>query len=315
MSDLEKRIIGDWVDIKNSLKDSFTLWDYFKKTDLSLEHAISNIKLSVEEGVLEYKKSWMIKVFRFLDEAKFKTFDFEDIAEHKRTMDEILFIVLIQRLVSIGTIRINKGDGGSAILSADDIEINTILKDILGRIKDDPELKKNLAVKNILVQFSIYHNERETMKKLSPNIKAGSRSSSSFYENFKTTFDRIFANIRKHYRTFLEEEAKKDKKLSLLALFPLDKLASVIFNQAKELTRIYSTFRFVLTEKYKPREVLVHLSARKDPSMKLFENEKQVYETFSKEYNPENPGPVYSEIITGLTREIAGILEKFLNNT
>jgi hypothetical protein len=311
MSDLEKQIIGDWVDIKNSLKDVYALFDYFKNTYADIDAMLRDLRMSVDEGVLEYKKSSLIKFFRFLDDAKFKSFDLEAVADKKKFLDELLFLVLLQRLICIGNIRLSRGSGGDASVDADDIEINTILKDTLARIKDDPELKKNLSLKNILVQFSIYHNEQETMKKLSPNIKAGSRSESSFNDNFKATFDRIFANIRKHYKAFLEEEANREKKENVLALLPLDKLGPQLFAQAKELTKLYSTMRFVLSEKYKSREILVHLSKRKDAVLKLVEEERVFFRSFAEKQNPGNPKAVFLEAVNALTREICVVLEKY----
>ena len=96
------------------------------------------------------------------------------------------------------------------------------------------------------------------MKKLVETMK--NRASSSFYENFKITFTKIFASIRKNYAVILKEDVAKMKKKNILLLAPVKEVGPTLFRQAKDIAKISTCFGFAQTEKYKIREILLEES-------------------------------------------------------
>ena len=227
---IEKKIIGRWVDIRNNSSNFYKLIDYFDFKQTRYLNIIRNLEFSVEEGIIEYKQASLLPVFRLLEDLKYRAVTIAELKIQKENLDELLFIVLLQRLFTSGSLKITDAAKTGGI-SVESIEIRTILKDILSRIKENPDTRNHPAVKNILVQFTIYKNEKETMKKLADNIK--DRASSSFYENFKITFTNIFASIRKNYAVILKEDAAKIKRRNILLLVPIKQAGPVLFRQAK----------------------------------------------------------------------------------
>lgn len=274
MENLEKKIIGDWIDVREESKDLYSLYDLFKIPITLLGLEVKKLDSSSELGIIEYKKSVLNTIFRTLANVKYKSLNLEIIAKLEKAAELLLFVDLIQKLIASGALKLDDEKVETRV-SANDIEINHILKDILGRVKKNPALSKRLEVKNILVQFTIYKNERETLSKLAQTMK---HKSPAFIQNVKTTFERIYASIRKNYEVLLKEDTGTIVKENVLKTVRGKKLSGILFNQAKEFTRILSTLKFVLTEKYKTREILMELYKTKTKIFEFLESEHKLYE-------------------------------------
>lgn len=307
--DIEKKIIGRWVDIRNNSSNFYKLIDYFDFKQTRYLNIIRNLELSVEQGIIEYKQTSLLPVFRLLEDLKYRAVTIADLKIQKENLDELLFVVLIQRLFTSGSLKITDTINAEGI-PVDSIEIRTILRDILNRIKENPDARNNPAVKNILVQFAIYKNEKETMKKLADNIK--DRASSSFYENFKITFANIFASIRKNYAVILKEDAAKIKRRNILLLVPIKQAGPVLFRQAKEISKISTSFRFAQTEKYKIREILLPVLRAKDSILSRINAEFHLYTEWGKGLQESMPGQNADQISLRFNREIIQALKKYM---
>jgi hypothetical protein len=66
MSDLEKRISGDWIDIKATLNDPFGIQDLLKLSLTELKTAAERLRFSVEQGIIEFKRSVLSPVLSVL---------------------------------------------------------------------------------------------------------------------------------------------------------------------------------------------------------------------------------------------------------
>jgi len=271
MRELEKKITGDWADIKQAALNLHTLQEYFKLTNEELKTQYNRLKYSVEQGIIEYKRAILTPIFNILQDMKFRSIGFDVLKTHKRNLDAAIFVILIQRLFSSGILSLRRLKPEDKENQKDQ-EIKLIIADILARIKKNPELSKNPAVKMILTQVAIYQKELGTMKKLSPNIK-NKKKAESFYKNFRETFKKIFESIHKNYQDLLLEETKKkhrDAKENILLHVSLKELVPFFTRQAREFARLMSTFAFTFKERYKTREILMHIYNRKEQILKKF---------------------------------------------
>ena len=304
MKEIEKQIIGKWVDIKERARDIYALTEYFALPAAELEPELTKLASSVEEGIIEYKRTAMNLLFRSLENIKYKSLNMEVFEDLIRLLKLLIYFVLIQRLIAAGIVHLEKQKPGDNI-SADNIEINLILKDILARVKENPDFSKHTAVKNILVQFTIYKNERKTMEKLSPNVKD---KSGAFYQNFKLTFQKIFASIRRNYEQILKEDAARFVKYNILTEIGDKQLTGLLFQQIRELSRILAILEYVYTEKYKIREILIRLYNSRLDIFKLIDAELKFYQRFCN--TTGKPAKQVIEICNSFSREIVNVVRK-----
>jgi hypothetical protein len=308
MSELEKKIIGDWVDVRESSKHLYMVAEHFKLSKEEIVSIIRNLEIANEFGIVEYKKACLTEFFRALEDIRYKSVGLDKLSNNKDRIRHLVYVTLIQRLITSGTVSLSVKAGAEANLSADNIEITLILRDVLQRIKENPELKKNIAMKNILVQFAVYTREKETLDKL----KSTAKNTSSFYKNFKETFERIYASIRKNYATILKEEASQFTRKEILSLVDLSKVSTLLHNEAKLFSRINTTIDFVQTDKFKVREILVGLLDDKKDFFSAIENEMKLYEDLGKTAETGNPSKAGISISNSFRNEVIIQLEKQL---
>ncbi|MBN2737190.1 MAG: hypothetical protein JXR70_09435 [Spirochaetales bacterium] len=275
MNALDKQIIGDWVDLREASRNFFSLIEFFKPGKSGLKKIILELENSIENGILEYKNIMLRPFFRLLEETKYKNVQISDIKNLGVQIKELLFVNQVQRLFTTGVISISQNKSFEHHLSAENIEINSILKDVLGRIKINPGLKSHVAIKNILVQISVYKREKALLEELT--AKKGNKNQ-NFIDNFRKTFESIFKSIRKNYESLLKEEAAQFVHKNPLSLINIEKISHILFNQAKEFSAIISTLEFVLQEKYKIRAILLNLTKTQDTLKRLIQNEMKIYE-------------------------------------
>jgi hypothetical protein len=273
---LSKRITGDWVEIGQAGLSLNGLAEYFDFPAAALASLSKRLSGSVMQGIVEFKESVLQPLFQVLEDMKFKTLGFEELARQKDEVGLLVFVTLIQRLFASGGVKPQE-DGEGPAAAADSAvrgDLKAILADVMARVRQEPSLKNNTAVKLILTQLAIYQREREVMEKLKPNIK-GKEKAASFRRNFSNTFQKISLNIQKYYREFLEAErlgARTERRTSL-GRFSLRELMGLFTKQAREFARVRSTLAFALEQKYKVREICVHLYNEKKGFFALIEQE------------------------------------------
>ncbi len=229
MIDLDRRISGDWIALKEKLNDPHALLDAFGITAAELRAECERLRLSVESGIVEYKRSRLAPVLSGLETARFRTLAIDEITGHERDLTLLLLTVLVQRLLATGQVATSKPPEAKPDFGVDGMQVNVILSDVNSRIKTDPALRANPAVKNILVQVQLYKRENEKMRELLPTIKHEMRA--AFLGNFAQTFNGITESIRRNYATLLAEEAEAEKSAHpafSLALVPLKAIAPLL---------------------------------------------------------------------------------------
>ena len=284
MQDLERRISGDWIDLREAGKDQYTLIEFLGLSSQDLERLAEELRRAVEEGLIEYKDMILRRTFITLEAVQFQSVRFEELQAREQPLKDLVFIILLQRLICIGVIPLPKSKEGSS-LSPEELDVNAVLAEVRNRIKRDPNFQKHLAVKNIFVQVALYQKEKKKMEDLLPMIQP--EKMDVFRANFGATFQRILDSIKKNYLDILKEEEsrllEKEKKQDLLYQVPLRDLAPFLRNQAEHVCRICSTLAYAREDKYKTRGVLVGLFKQKEEYFRRIESEQRVYRSLCAE--------------------------------
>jgi hypothetical protein len=285
MAELEKRIKGDWFDLREASQDFNALKSYFRISEENLKTHIGKLKLSVEEGIVEYKRSTLSPLFRVLENTKYRSLGVDILESQIRFVHVLLYITLIQRLFAEGTLRFFKRKKREEEIAPDDLNFKNILEDVGRRIKENPAFENHPSVKMILLQVNMYRKEQDTMKKLLPTIKQESKR--AFVLNFKARFSEIIDKIKRNYIDLLKEEkAPIDETKNVLEMVPLKQTLANITSQCQAMSKIRSTLVFVKDEKYKTRGILTNLAAEKEEIYSLFQRELKAYEDFAKNLDP-----------------------------
>lgn len=313
MVDLEKRITGDWIDLRERLNDLLALLDLLKLSPEDLKATADKLRLCVEQGIVEFKRSSLSPILAVLETVRYKSLALEEISEQQRSFTLLLLVVLVQRLIAMELIPMTKAPEEKRDFGIGDMQVNVILSDINARLKANPSIRAHPAIKNILMQVQVYKRENAKLKELLPTIKPEMRT--SFLGNFTKAFTEIIASIRKQYLSLLQEEeaARENKKKSFsLALVPLKELNPLLMSQAKEFSRMRSTLAHARDEKYKTREILVRLYDERHDAVRMIEEELKVYRTMCRDVTSFGPEACVAGIADGFRQEIVGVLEKQL---
>lgn len=310
MEELVRRIKSDWFDIKEASDDVHKLEDVIVLSLDELKKLSSDVRLSVEQGVTEYKSASLAGVYSFIEALQYDSKGFEKLADRGKEFSKLVYLVLLQRLLATGRIEIKdaKTADQATIDQTPEEGMKEILRDIQERIAKHPDFKLHPSVKNIFMQVNIYKKELANMKQLAPNILP--EKSKAFFANFKNTFAGITANIQENYKTILKEEEKEAAKEVVhqnpLKRRDLSPVAPLLFQQAQEFSIIRSTLLFAGRERYKTRDILKQITERKERVSLLITSETKKY----KELSPDSgDGRMLSrafgaELIKVLTRQI-----------
>ncbi len=311
MVELEKRISGDWIDLKEVLGDLLGLVDLLKIPVTELRAVADSLRVSMEQGIVEYKRSTLSPVLAVLETVRYKNLVMEEIAEQEKLLTNLLFVILVQRLLAMEVIPLSRRPEEKKDFPVDDMQVNVILSDINARIKSNPALRAHPAVKNILMQVQLHNKENAKLKELLPTIKQEMRA--SFLRNFITAFSSITTSIRRNYQVLLREEAVEklpEEEGFSLSILPLKELGPLLTNQAKEFARMRSTLAHAREEKYKTREILVNLYDQRQDAIRMIEQELAVYRSICVGFPRFNQERCTLGIADGFRAEIIIVLEK-----
>lgn len=309
MDELEKRVSGDWIDIRESAVDFYTLNDYFQISPAEMDAQRQALGLANEEGMVEYKRALLSPVFVTLENMGYQALTAEELAAQAQTLHTLLFVTMIQRSVVLGTIQLVRSPGPSEAPREESVKV--ILADVQDRMKRDPELQKHPAVKNIFVSVKRYQNEMTKMKELASKIK-GDKNRAVFADNFRNTFASIEDSMRKNYAEIIREERSEADKASanLPRRLSLKPLAPVLTAQAQEFSRMKSTLVFAGEEKFRTREMLVGLFRRRDETMGLLDRELEACADICRTELGRDDPSLALMLTKDLRDEIAAVLDR-----
>ena len=315
MDDLNRKIKGDWFDIREVADNLYELEDVFEFSIPELQSLVSDLRLSVEQGVTEYKTKILQNLYTFLDSLQYDSKGFDTLLGRSRSFSFLVYSVLIQRLIAVGNIELKSAKQSvlneEETQTSEQINVKEIMKRVQERIKEDPNMRQNAAIKNILMQMAIYRKELDQMKTLAPNILPEKKQ--SFLENFKKTFDDINEKIQEQYRTIETEEERKaamdfvdSNPLKQQDLKPLGK---ILFEQAREFSQIRSTLDFAGKERFKTREILGRVLEGRERTLLLIATEQRQYTGGNGDVSTEKIlGKAFgAELIRVLNRQITRI--------
>jgi hypothetical protein len=284
MQELERRITGDWYDLREAGRDQYALIEFLKFSAQDLCRLAEELRGAVEEGLIEYKDMILRRAFITLEAVQFQSVRFEELQARERPLKDLAFIVALQRLLCTGVIPLPKSKEGDG-LAPEDLDVGSVITDVRNRIKRDSSFQKHPAVKNIFVQVALYQKEKKKMEELLPSIQP--EKMPVFRANFGATFKRIFDSIKKNYSDILKEEESRrldrENRKDLLQRVPLKDLAPFLQNQAQSVCRICSTLAYAREDKYKTRGILVDLYKQKEDYFKRIESEQRVYRSLCAE--------------------------------
>jgi hypothetical protein len=315
MSDLEKRISGDWIELREKANDLHSLLDALAVPPHKLRTSASALRHSVEQGIIEYKRTLFAPVLVALETSRYKALAPDDMGVQESSLSVLLLAILVQRLFCLESIPLVKPRDEKRDLGVDSLQVGAILTDVNARLKANPGLRAHPAVKNILMQVQRYNAENHKMRELLPTIKAEMRR--SFLANFSQTFDEVIASIRRQYSSILEEEeASADtarKESFSLAQVSLKELAPLLSVQAREVSKFRSTLANAREEKYKIRESLVRLYDGRHVVLRLVEDELKAYRRLCQRIQQDDIDGCANAMAAGFRDEVANLLEKHGN--
>jgi len=311
MADLEKRISGDWIELREKSNDLYSLLEYMAVPPGQVLAATGALRYSVEQGMVEFKRTQLAPVLISLETARYKSLDSADLTAQEQTLSSLLLAILLQRMLCTDTLAMTRPREERRDFGVEEMQVSAILGDVNGRLKGNPGLRAHPAVKNILMQVQRYNGENQKMRELIQTIRPEMRT--SFLGNFTRTFDEIIGSIRRQYTSLLQEEAAAEKARKegfSLSLLPLRELAPLLAAQAKETARFRSTLTHAREEKYKTREALVRLYDSRHVVLKLVEDEPKLYRRLCQRIQQDSIDACAGAMASGFRDEMAAVMEK-----
>jgi hypothetical protein len=312
MQDLNKKLSGNWIDIRNNINDYQKLKDYFKLATADLKIQYERLKFAVEQGMLEYKQVVLSPLYRFFENIKYENPTMEEIEKQIRFVSGLLLVVLIQRLFCEGELKI-PGTGEAltedVFSKEDDWSIKEILQDLNRRLQAKPSLRVEPTVKNLLLQVARIKKEKETMHKLLPTIRQEAKV--AYLNNFKQVFKEIEDKIKRYYLVLIQDElnpAAEDVNQPETFFQQMKKLGPILTQQCEKLAKLRTTLIYAKDEKYKIRELLYELTNEKKHFMPLLDKEADVYAYIDQsQVNEQSVNKMRMIVMNFLEKELAPV--------
>lgn len=286
VSELEKYINNGWYEIRTRLDKPDDLFDYLQIEKNDLRQMAEGLRLSVEKGVVEYKRSLLHSIMSHLGTLKYNSRAITDLGTTTDKSSYLTSLPVLQRLIALGLLHVPQTDQKESEEAMEAAEnkakerpnIKTIVSEVHNMINERPEIQKNNEVKRIFLQLKNYNNELAKKKSLEPNIPKEKKA--SFEENFRQVFEDIHQKIYNAYSTLLsreEEQSQSQSKLPLIKRYDFSRCDDVFRSQAEEASRLYHTLAFAIKERSQMREILLEIAAAEPYYEKGYTHELACY--------------------------------------
>ncbi len=310
MEGLEKRVAGDWIDIREAAKAYDTLDGYFQVPPEQVRIQIEKLEFAVEQGIVEYKRAALAPLFGLLEGSRFRAPALDEVRRQFAYTNALLFAMLIQRQIAEGILKVAREKPPDQGIAPETFELTPILRDINERIQRTPELGNNPNVKNIQLQAGQLRRERENMQKLLPTIKPEARE--TFQGNYRKTFADIVDKIKRSYSALIKEETPEvEEARPILAAVKLPQIVPTLTDQSQKVSRARSTLAFASDEKYRIREIFEALAGDKADWEQALQREVRIYAKLESEAESERVSGERS-IARAYCAEIVRVLERTL---
>ncbi|MBI9101501.1 MAG: hypothetical protein JEY99_03720 [Spirochaetales bacterium] len=281
MVELERKIHGDWFEIREILDDVYAIDEYLNLSTAELNILINDLRLSVESGILEYKRSVVLKTYEFMESMNFDTKQFAMVDKFTLSVTKLLYTVLLEKLFAKGLLVPGKQEKEDVQLGEEfqEKDIKTIMTELQAMVKKEPALVQRNEVKSILLQFKMYQKELTEMSKLKNNIPK--EKLPAFLGNFKNTLDGLTKKIQTNYNLILAEktvvEVKQEHPKGDLRRYNISKLTPLLAKQAEIISNIRSRMLFASEERYHTREAFKSIPSQLEELKKLIRSEEEFF--------------------------------------
>ena len=314
MSDREQRVRAGWVLIQGAGRDLEKVAKTLELDRGDLEAQLEPLKLSVENGCLEYKLSLVNSIFRQLENERYKSLPAATLDSISRDLGIMVYVATIQRLLAEGQLPLRahqnrSAEEGPTTGDLATTEVKEIIAEIQERVKDDPKLQTRQPVKNILMQLSRYTREMNEFRELTGRIPKDKAAAVAI--NFRKTTDDIYTSIRRNYEQLLvdEQAALPQEPQHILLRIDLKSMAPLYQRQAKEAAAVRSALLFAREGQYGTRELLIEQAARHGDFEKLVDAEQRRYEELGG--TPAVAGEIAKAFSTEISKRIQREIEYY----
>ncbi len=275
--DIDKRIHSDWFELRQIYDNVFTLDEYLHLENSTLKSAQEELRLSVEEGLLQYKTALLSGAQEFIEALKFDTRHFDQLENQTTKISLLLFIILIQRLFATGNTALSRQEQTESSVNEEmkEKDLKVIMEELRKMAADDPSFTQRQEVKTILLQFRIYQKELEELKKLKANIPKDKLP--SLLANFQKTFSVINQKIQDNYNKIMEEEIRVEVTAPPpgdLRNYQLKEMAPLMLKQGEAASKLRSMFQFAKEERYNTRDIFSNSLKEIETLRSLFVQER-----------------------------------------
>jgi hypothetical protein len=285
MSDQARRVRADWAAFEAAGRDLEGRAEALGLEREDLAAQIEPLQLTVESGVIEYKRKLVDESFRAIEEARYRSLTSVQILGIAKRFGIFAYVATLQRQMADGTIQLRdhraKGGPPQEAEPEPDVDVKQIIADIQERVKEDPEARTLQPVKNILMQLSRYSRELEQFKEITARTPAETRG--GIAANFRRTTEEIFASIRRNYEQLQQAERAAVPKTpqNILLRIDLRKLSGLFLKQTKTAMQVRSGLLYAREEQYQTREMLLELARHHQPMLAMIEEEERAYRELS----------------------------------
>lgn len=271
------KVKRDFVNLKYSLSDHNDIADCLKIDPQICDKTINLLRSSKESGYIEARETLLKKIFVVLEDGKFKALKPESINEAVSLATQLVFITAIDIKITSGDIIAKKAGTKGNFDDVKDIDLKSIVKNILSLTKEHDELEDHKEVKTIKLRLKEYYRELEKSKELIKNIAKEKRE--LFLQNVQKALSNILTGIKRNYFNILEhlkeEESILTIEVDLLSSLDFRTLQPVLLKQLSGFTQLWSSFTYIKSNYYNIQSIIERMYNKLDEFIKLLEDEKK----------------------------------------
>ncbi|ADK82818.1 hypothetical protein [Sediminispirochaeta smaragdinae] len=290
-SALERRISGDWFDVREVSTDPVAAAKAAGLSVSLLQREADELRSCIEEGIIEYKTSVLRRVLAPLASLAYDSRGLDSVIGGAATTGGGIWASLQQRRIASGRLaeaeqKIKEGETPSG---KSDVFVPSNPTELLRAVQrlftEAPEKRQEAAGKMILLQLKQYHQEMEKLKELLASIPEEKRG--ALKENFAYRLRDILRKVGQGYVTLIEkEDSDGGQRGTGPMLERIDKktfasMTKLFHKEAELFSRIRSTLLFVADERFRSRQILLSLEGIEKELHDLFEKERQYYRTLA----------------------------------
>ena len=280
MSDRQRRIQSDWAAVEERASDLEALAVALGLRREDLQAQMEPLQLAVEGGCVEFKRGVAASAFRELEGARYKSLSSNAIQDLARRFAVLVYVAETQRMLSDGTlvVRERQSDAEAVIEEKPEREIKQIIAEVQERIAQEPQIKSQQPVKNILMQLTRYAREMENLKEVTARTPPEKRP--PILANFRQISEEIYASIRRNYEQ-LESDEKSDRPSApqhILLRFDLKPVVVLCHRQARLASAIRSSLNYIREEQIGIRELLEESTERNARLNALLDEERALFD-------------------------------------